>query len=92
MVPLPLTLSIIKDETLIRKRASGGKIIVKSENMLTVWETKHPTYAGRISLGRKEDKGTLGFLQYGEFENYALNFNAYKGKERPGKKNNEKQR
>jgi hypothetical protein len=49
-------LFIIKDESLIRKRASGEKIIAKSENMLTVWETKHPlSLAGFI--GKKRTQG-----------------------------------
>ncbi len=38
-----------------------------------------------------EKRNTWLFARW-ELENYALNFNAYKGKERPGKKNNEKQR
>ena len=42
------------------------------------------------SVERKEHKETLGSLQYGELENYTLNFNAYKCKGRSGEKNNEK--
>ena len=42
------------------------------------------------SVERKEHKETLGSLQYGEIENYTLNFNAYKCKGRSGEKNNEK--